>query len=349
MNATMSASNGLIACFTRFPFRFLMPSFGGGQTGDYGVHRRGGELSRADDEEVPVVLRIDAAVRSDRQWCIGGTECQIGEHAGPLDAPLTNDVQPAVLAVRIHITERIDRRRVDTPLESVWMAERTREAAGGNPPAAGSVRTLETPLDFAEVGAQLTNVERAGLRAGGIPGVRVVLDDHRKRAVVRVNGRRKVPAETVGAGERSGGGEPKEMPPRSVVGRECAVEDAAVGCDDRTRGPQVAHAASGQLVGLRIDAGACADAATAGSAVRRERCAGKRARVVVAAIVQAIAQRRRPLERQIGIERDEIAVSFAGGPRAMRSADREDRAVGSDGGRHVDARPLRTAWYCRGR
>src|SRR5205807_623058 len=59
----------------------------------------------------------------------------------------------------------------------------------------------------------------------------------------------------------------------------------------------------------------------------------------VASIEESLAQRRRPLRRQVGVHGNDKTVAVV----ELRAADRVDRAVRGHGGRGVDARPLRAA------
>src|SRR2546421_9816131 len=76
---------------------------------------------RADGEEMSGVLRVNAAVRGDRQRRVAGAEGELQEDA-LLDRPSLGDgVEEAVLAVRVDGAAGVDGRRVHAPLEALGL------------------------------------------------------------------------------------------------------------------------------------------------------------------------------------------------------------------------------------
>src|SRR5256885_15022882 len=91
----------------------------------------------SDGEEMPGVLRVDAAVRADRQWRVAGAEGELQEDA-LLDRPSLRDrVEEAVLAVRVDGAVGVDGGRVHAPLEAADLRGDAADAAVR--PAAGGL------------------------------------------------------------------------------------------------------------------------------------------------------------------------------------------------------------------
>src|SRR5437868_393109 len=76
-------------------------------------------LSSSDHEQVPVVLRVDAALLVDRERRVGRAQRLLEEDPALLHAPLADGVEPAVLAVGVDRAVAVDHRRVHAPLEAV--------------------------------------------------------------------------------------------------------------------------------------------------------------------------------------------------------------------------------------
>src|SRR5262245_12263344 len=275
-------------------------------------------LSLADDEQGALVLRVNTPVWSDRQWCVRGAEREIEKDLRFEQSALVDGVEISVLAVCVDHAMSVDHRSVDAPFEAdirplrAGGVRNTGDGAVGVGRAALAVRALELPLD-AQVWIELRDEERSVLprRADAVDvairaelwtaAVFVVLDHHRIRPAVTIDRRRRIPSEAVRTKKIARRTESHQMTAREVIARVGAVENGAVRCDgDRRRGI-IENPASGPRILGRVDARCRSEAASAGRSVGRKQGAGKRPLIVVAAVVQSIAQRRPPSRGQIGM------------------------------------------------
>src|SRR5580658_6857632 len=165
----------------------------------------------------------------------------------------------------------------------------------------------------------------------------VVLSHRGPSAVVRVNRRRGVPAESESAQIIAAGIEVHQVALGIVVTIPRAKQDGAIG---RYRGRCrriVYDAAIARLICQRIDAQQSAGAASARSAVGRKPASiGHRN---AATIVETVAQRGNPLQAEIGIQRYQEGIAVV----EVRAADSVNGPVGSDRWRYVQPGALATA------
>src|SRR5919204_4178178 len=101
-------------------FRAFLPTLDG--TGSRETERAASSgrplpLSVSDDEEIAVVLGVDLPVAGERQRCVRGAERESQEDVLLQCSALIDRVEVAVFAVRVNDAVRVDRGRVDAPLE----------------------------------------------------------------------------------------------------------------------------------------------------------------------------------------------------------------------------------------
>src|SRR3989449_5442870 len=147
--------------------------------------------SVADDEEVSEVLRIDLSIVAEGERRVGRSECEAQELALLQGAIGIDRVEVAVLAIRVHDAVRVNRRRIDAPLETPGVIVAALQVTEVVEPAAECIRVLEFPL-----GRKIRVKSRDVVRTGGchraellVVAVRagvveVVLDHDRVRPVV---------------------------------------------------------------------------------------------------------------------------------------------------------------------
>src|ERR1700735_1296171 len=189
-----------------------------------------GKALIADDEELAVVLSVELAVGADGDGGVGGADGRVEEHfsAGVGEdsgVSLGEFGHVTVLAVDVHVAERVDRGHVDAPLETVGMM-----AVDGG--------ALELPLDV-EIGVELSDVIRAGesrcvadraaAAAIGCGRVMIVFDHDGKSVVVNPNAGSGIPPEVVGADVVSQRIEAEKMASRKIVIIQRAKNHGAVG------------------------------------------------------------------------------------------------------------------------
>ena len=98
------------------------------------------------------------------------------------------------------------------------------------------------------------------------------------------------------------------------------------------------HASRRRVICRRVDTRMRSRDAAARCAIERQD-AHDAVTSVVATISEVPAEGRRPFRREVGIHRDDVAVTRA----EVRASDHVDRAVRRDRGRDIYARPLRAA------
>src|SRR5262249_20941419 len=280
--------------------------------------------THAEHEEVAVVLCVQATEHVDRERRVGRADRQVGEDPGlgrgeDATMPLVDDVYEPVLALHVDVAVTVDGWGVDAPLEPVGVRPvvNAGHRSVGIAVAALHLGALELPLGL-QVFVDLSDVERTRRDPGRVAHgqavrevrgvavetrllvVMVVLHHDREvAAAARDYGERVIPAEVERGLELTAGAELEEVPAGDVVPGVGAEHHAAVGQDSRRRRAGVDDPAGRHLVGRRVDAGGRVKAAFAllhWLGLRRFR--DQHAAAVVDA---AVAQRRRPLQSQVGV------------------------------------------------
>src|SRR5215510_6717742 len=117
------------------------------------------------------------------------------------------------------------------------------------------------------------------------------------------------------------------MAAREIIAGIRSVQDAPVRRDGWRRGGVVQHARAGHGVLRGVHAGRGSQTAPAWLSISRQQGAGKRARVVVTAVIEPVAEGCPPLWAEIlGINRGHTCIT-AGPIPELRASDRIDRAV----------------------